>query len=57
MKYLGSEVSPWHSYDHLLYVKVHSKNEWTVRARKLKFGKKADNKIANVCNVSNTEDY
>jgi hypothetical protein len=47
MKHLGSEVSPRHSYDHLLYLKADGKNEWNIRARKMKFGKNADNKIAN----------
>ena len=41
---LGSEVSPLLSYDYFLYFRSDGKNEWTVRAGKVKFGNSADSK-------------
>jgi len=44
-KHLEPEVIPRHSYGHFLYLRSDGKNEWTIRARKVKFGKYFDNKM------------
>jgi len=57
MKRLGSEVVPRCSYDHLFYLRSDGKNEWTIRARNVNFGRNVDNKIANASYVLISEDY